>query len=218
VTLPIPLGVPVHPGGDEARRWLQEELAKAPYQAARPTPFDIVSQAILQWFQSLFTSKTSVAPPVLLVAALVVVVAVVVVALVLFGVPRLNRRSRIGGSLFGDDDRRTADELRRSAAAALAAGDWSTAVLERFRGLARGLDERTVLTVFPGTTASGFATRAARAFPGEQAALADAAAVFDDVRYAGRAATRAQAEAIGALDDRLVAARPVLEDAAALPG
>ncbi|MGN6744102.1 MAG: DUF4129 domain-containing protein [Amnibacterium sp.] len=212
------MAVPVHPGGDQARQWLLQELAKAPYQAARPTPFDIVSQAILQWFQSLFTSKTSVAPPVLLVAALVVVAAVVVVALVLFGVPRLNRRSRIAGSLFGDDDRRAADELRRSAAAALAAGDWSTAVLERFRGLARGLDERTVLTVFPGTTAAGFAARAARAFPGEQAALAAAAADFDAVRYAGRPATREQAEAVAALDDRLVAARPVLEDAAALPG
>jgi hypothetical protein len=176
-----------------------------------------VAQAVLQWFQSLFTSKTSVAPPVLLVAALVVVVALLVVALVLFGVPRLNRRSRMATGLFGDDDRRTADELRRSAAAASAAGDWSTAVLERFRGLARGLDERTVLTVFPGTTATGFARRAAQAFPDRQPELDAAAAVFDDVRYAGRAAKRAEAEAVAALDDRLAAAHPLLEDAAAPP-
>lgn len=213
----LPASVPLQPGGDQARQWLAQELAKAPYQAARPTLFDTVSQAILQWFQSLFTSKTAVAPPVLLVAALVVVAAVVIAALVLFGVPRLNRRSRVVGSLFGDDDRRTADELRRSASAAFAAGDWSTAVLERFRGLARGLDERTVLTVFPGTTAVGFATRAGRAFPAEQAALTAAAGSFDDVRYADRPATREQAEAIAGLDDRLFAARPVLEDAAALP-
>jgi hypothetical protein len=207
----------VQPGGDQARQWLEQELAKAPYQAAKPTPFDIVAQAVLQWFQSLFTSKTSVAPPVLLVAALVVVVALLVVALVLFGVPRLNRRSRMATGLFGDDDRRTADELRRSAAAASAAGDWSTAVLERFRGLARGLDERTVLTVFPGTTATGFARRAAQAFPDRQPELDAAAAVFDDVRYAGRAAKRAEAEAVAALDDRLAAAHPLLEDAAAPP-
>ncbi|HEV7622976.1 MAG TPA: DUF4129 domain-containing protein [Amnibacterium sp.] len=209
--------MPVQPGGDQARQWLEQELAKAPYQAAKPTPFDIVAQAVLQWFQSLFTSKTSVAPPVLLVAALVVVVALLVVALVLFGVPRLNRRSRMATGLFGDDDRRTADELRRSAAAASAAGDWSTAVLERFRGLARGLDERTVLTVFPGTTATGFARRAAQAFPDRQRELDAAAAVFDDVRYAGRAAKRAEAEAVAALDDRLAAAHPLLEDAAAPP-
>ena len=212
----LPGAVPVQPGGDQARQWLVQELAKAPYQAAKPTPFDIVAQAVLQWFQSLFTSKTSVAPPVLLVAALIVVVALIVVALVLFGVPRVNRRSRGGGGLFGEDDRRTADQLRRSSAAALAAGDWSTAVLERFRGLARGLDERTVLTVFPGTTATGFARRAAQAFPGEQRELESAAAVFDDVRYAGRPATRGEAESVAALDERLSAARPLLEDAVAL--
>jgi hypothetical protein len=123
----------------------------------------------------------------------------------------------VAGGLFGEDDRRTADELRRSSAAAFAAGDWSTAVLERFRGLARGLDERTVLTVFPGTTADGFARRAAQAFPGETGDLGSAAAVFDDVRYAGRAATREEAEAVAALDDRLAAARPLLEDATARP-
>jgi hypothetical protein len=207
----------VQPGGDQARQWLEQELAKAPYQAARPTPFDIVAQAVLQWFQSLFTSKTSVAPPVLLVAALIVVVALLVVALVLFGVPRLNRRSQGSGGLFGEDDRRRADQLRRSAAAAFAAGDWSKAVLERFRGMARGLDERTVLTVFPGTTATGLARGAAQAFPGEQRDLESAAAVFDEVRYAGRTATRGEAESIAALDERLAAARPLLEDAVALP-
>jgi hypothetical protein len=217
VTGGLPATVPVQPGGDQARQWLVQELTKAPYQAAKPTPFDIVAQAVFEWFKSLFTSKTSVAPPVLLVAALVVVVALIVVALVLFGVPRLNRRSGVGAGLFGEDDRRTADELRRSSAAAFAGGDWSTAVLERFRGLARGLDERTVLTVFPGTTASGFARRAAEAFPADQRELQAAAAVFDDVRYAGRAATRAEAEAVAALDERLAAARPLLEDAAALP-
>jgi hypothetical protein len=218
VTFALLAAVPVQPGGDQARQWLQQELAKAPYQAAKPTPFDLLAQAVLQWFQSLFTSKTSVAPPVLLVAALIVVVALIVVALVLFGVPRLNRRSRVAGDLFGEDDRRSADELRRSAAAAFAAGDWSTAVLERFRGLARGLDERTVLTVFPGTTATGFARRAGRAFPAEQGGLVSAAAVFDDVRYAGQPASRAEAEAVAALDERLTAARPLLEDAAAPVG
>ena len=213
----LPAAVPVQPDGHTAQQWLVQELQKAPYQDAKPTLFDIVSQAVLQWFQSLFTQKNSVAPPVLLVAALIVVVALIVVALLLFGVPRLNRRSRVAGTLFGDDDRRSADELRRSAAAALAAGDWSAAVLERFRGLARGLDERTVLTVFPGTTATGFADRAARAFPDERQALAAAATVFDDVRYADRAATRGEAETVAGLDERLMAARPLLEDAAALP-
>jgi hypothetical protein len=209
-----PLAVPVTPDGGEARQLLLDELAKSPYQAAKPSFFDLAAQAFLQWFQSLFSARGSAAPPVLLVLALLVVVALVVVALLVFGVPRANRRSRVAGSLFGDDDRRSAADLRRAAAAALASGDLDTAVLERFRASARGLDERTLVSVFPGTTASGFAGRAGATFPAERAALAAAAGVFDAVRYAGRAATRAEAESMAALDERLVAARPRLAEPA----
>ncbi len=216
--LPPIAAVPVTPTGPEARQWLVNELAKAPYQAAKPTLFDLLSQAFLTWFKSLFTAKGSVAPPVLLVAALIVVVALIVVALLLFGVPRLNRRSRAGSGLFGGDDRRTADQLRRAARDAAAAGDWSLAVLEGYRATARGLDERTVVAVFPGTTAAGFANRAADAFPAERDALARAAEVFDAVRYADRPATRDEAEAIAALDERLAAARPRLDEIAAFAG
>ena len=42
-----------------------------------------------------------------------------------------------------------------------------------FRAVARGLAERTVLTVTPGTTASGFATRAGAAFDAEGALVSD---------------------------------------------
>ena len=114
----------------------------------------------------------------------------------------------MAGTLFGDDDRRSADELRRSAAAAFAAGDWSTAVLERFRGLARGLDERTVADRLPGHDRDRVrgSRRAARSRTSGQA-LAAAATVFDDVRYADRAATREEAETIAGLDERLAGAR-----------
>lgn len=200
--------VPVTPGGDQARQWLLDELAKPVYQEARPTFFDLIAQAVLQWFQDLFTKRGTAAPPVLLAAALIVLVALVVVALLLFGLPRLNRRSQAVGGLFGADDRRTADELRASARAALAAGDASRAILERFRALARGLDERTLVAVFPGTTADGFARRAADVFPADREALASAATVFDAVRYAGRAGTREEALAVADLDDRIAAARP----------
>ena len=81
-------------------------------------------------------------------------------------------------------------------------------MLERFRALARGLDERTLVAVFPGTTASAFASAAARTFPAEHGELQVAAELFDGVRYADEAATREDALSIFALDDRLAAARP----------
>lgn len=210
---PAVLAVPVQPTGDQARQWLLDELAKAPYQASKPTLVDLAAQAFFDWLGSLFRTQGDPASAVLLVVALTVVVALVVVAVLLFGIPRANRRSRgTGAGLFGDDDRRSAAELRAAARAAAAAGDFSLAVLERFRALARDLDERTLVAVFPGTTARGFAREAARAFPAEATELATAADVFDGIRYAGRAGDRDEAERLAALDDRLVEARPRLPE------
>jgi hypothetical protein len=203
----LPASVPVQPDAGTARRWVLEELAKPAYQAAQPSPIDRAAQAFLTWFTGLFDVRNGDTPPVLLAVAIAVVVAVLVVALLLFGLPRVNRRSR-AGALFGEDDRRSAAEMRRAAEAALARGDFSLAVLERFRALARGLDERTLVAVFPGTTASAFVRAAARAFPAEHGELREAAEVFDGVRYADERATREDALAVAALDDRLAAARP----------
>jgi len=210
----VPLAVPVQPDGDEARRWVLDELAKQPYQNARPTPLDLAAQAFFDWLGSLLRPQPGdPTPTVLLVVALVVVAALITVALLLFGVPRANRRSRSGASsLFGDDDRRSADELRAAAKAALAAGDVGLAVLERFRAIARDLDVRTLVALFPGTTADGFAREAAAVFPDEATELAAAADAFDGVRYAGRPGDREAALRIAALDDRLAAARPRLPE------
>jgi hypothetical protein len=205
--IPQPATVPVQPDADTARRWLLEELAKPAYQAAEPTPLDRAVEGFLNWFGSLFDVRTADTPPLLLAVAIGVVVVALVVALLLFGLPRANRRSR-AGALFGDDDRRSAADMRRAAAAALAAGDFPLAVLERFRALARGLDERTLVAVVPGPTASAFARVASRAFPAEHGELQVAADLFDGVRYAGDPATREDALMVAALDDRLAAARP----------
>jgi Domain of unknown function (DUF4129) len=208
-------GPPLDPSGAEGRAWLQDELGKAAYQLAKPTWFDIASKAVLDWFQSLFNASSGAAPTVLLVVAIVVVAALIVIAILVFGMPRVNRRSRSTPvALFGDDDRRTAAQLRATARAAAAAGSYSLAVLEGFRAIARGLDERTVVAVLPGTTAAGFARSAASGFPDLAVALADAADRFDRVRYAGRTATAEDWTAIERLDATLAATRPVLEPAA----
>ncbi len=196
--------VPVAPTGGQARGWLEQELAKEPYQAAKPSAFDLIAQSVLQWIESLFSAKSdAVTPRLLTLLAIVVIVGLVVAAILLFGVPRLNRRSAVGAGLFGDDDRRSADAIRAAARAATAAGDHSLAVLEWFRATARGLEERTVVAIFPGTTAAGFAEAATRAAPAERGALFAAADVFDQVRYAGRAGTAGQAAGIEALDGRM---------------
>ncbi|PJJ71257.1 uncharacterized protein DUF4129 [Diaminobutyricimonas aerilata] len=209
--------VPVDPDAPEAREWILRELAGPEYEAARPTLFDRISQAIWEWFTSLRFGGVD-GPPVL---PLIVVGALVLVALLLafliYGLPRVNRRSRADLDLFGVDDERDAATIRRAAADAAAREDWTLASVEGFRALARGLAERTLVTVSPGTTAHGFADRAAGAFPDAADELRWSADLFDAVRYLGRAGDRAGYERVSALDARLSAARPVLPEPTGAP-
>jgi Domain of unknown function (DUF4129) len=201
-------GIPVDPSAPDAQQWLRDELAKASYQAARPTWFDRLSQAFFDWLGSLTapTGDGFIGWVPLIVTVLVI--AAVVAAFLIFGLPRLNRGSRLPAELFGDDDRRTADDMRRAGHAAALRGDWSLAIEEAFRAIARALVERTVLAVTPGTTAHDFAGRAAVAFPAEREALAAAAATFDQVRYLGRTGTEQGYRTLGELDRALAAAQP----------
>lgn len=206
----VPTEVPVDPDAPEATRWLVEELSKPAYQAARPTWFDLVSQAISDWLFSLRLGELE-GPPALGVAIVVLLVVVgLIVAFLVFGMPRLNRRSAVTGSLFGDDDARSAERIRRDAEVAAGTGDYSTAVVEMFRAIARGLAERTLVTTSPGTTARDFAGHTAVVFPSLAAELRAAAVAFDDTRYLGRTGTAEQYAQIAALETELRAARPRL--------
>ncbi|RLQ81504.1 DUF4129 domain-containing protein [Mycetocola zhadangensis] len=203
-----PLDVPVDPTAPEARDWLVDELSKPEYAAAQPSLFDRLSQAFFEWLERLFQPGASVPTDWVPVAIVIAIVLALIVALLVWGMPRLNRRSRVAQGLFGEDDTRTADELRRSAEGFAAAGDWTNATLDRFRALARDLTERTIVFVSPGTTAHDFAGRAAEAFPDSSDRLASAARTFDDVRYLGTDGTAEQYRLLRALDVELSARTP----------
>ncbi|GAA3892475.1 hypothetical protein GCM10022381_37680 [Leifsonia kafniensis] len=205
-------GIPVDPSAPDARQWLKGELAKAPYQAAQPTWFDRASQAFFEWINSLTVPSGEGLGPWLPLIITVIVAAVVVTAFLIFGLPRLNRRSRPAAALFGEDDRRSADAMRRSALAAAATGAWSLACEEMFRAIARGLFERTIVQLSPGTTAHDVAAAAATAFPGRQVQLAGAAVTFDQVRYLGALGTEEGFGSLAELEVALRAERPVLPD------
>jgi hypothetical protein len=196
-------GVPVDPDAPTATGWLRDELAKAPYQAARPTWFDRVSKAFFDWFASLGAPSGVGLGPWAPLVVTIVIVAIVVVAVLVFGLPRLNRRSTLRHELFGRNDGRSADGLRRAALAAASNKDWNLAISEMFRALARSLVERTVLFATPGTTAHSFAARAAVAFPEERVRLATAADLFDGVRYLGTEGTESGFLSLGALESDL---------------
>jgi hypothetical protein len=213
----LPGDVPVDPDGPEARRWLLDELSKPGYQAAQPSPFQQLVQAIDDWINALINALGSVAVPgvgnVLSLAAVAIVIVLLVVAFLLFGLPRISRRSAAGGALFAEHDARDAATMRRDAERAAASGDFTAAIAELFRALARGLDERTLVSTFPGSTASDLATRAGQVFPDAASRLHDAAASFDGVRYLGATGTAAEWERLVALERELRTARPAREPA-----
>lgn len=181
--------VPVDPTAPDARETILRELSEPEYQAAQPTLLDIVGQAISDWLGSLVVpGGSAVVDWVPLVVTILVAVGILI-ALLVWGVPRFNRRSTAAGGLFGDDERRSADEIRKDAAAAAARGDHTAAVIDAFRALARGLQERTIVAVVPGTTAHDFARQGAAAFPDVAGQFATSADGFDAVRYAGAAGT-----------------------------
>lgn len=203
--------VPVDPDAGEARRLLLDELAKAQYQQSQPTWLDRLATGFLHWLQSLTFSGSGGPPWTVLVVVAIVVLVALGIAFLVFGVPRLNRRSAVAGSLFGEDEDRDAAAMRAAASAAAAAGDYSTAVVELFRAIARDLAERTVLSVTPGTTAREFAARAGRAFPESASPLAVAGGSFDAVRYLGSVGTREQYQQLVAVDATIRASRATLE-------
>jgi Domain of unknown function (DUF4129) len=208
VVLSPHLDSPLDPDAPEARRWLEDELAKPEYTSAQPNAFDEAMQAIRDWIASLFQGATGIPGPLLTLLIFVVLALLIVVGLLVYGVPRLRRRRRATAPLFDDADRRDLETLRRAAAAAAVAGDWALAIEERFRALVRGIVERDLIRVHPGTTARSVADAAMSPFPTHEVALRAAAADFDAVRYLGRAGNRERYDALTELERTIAATAP----------
>jgi Domain of unknown function (DUF4129) len=212
---------PLDPTTQHAHQQLFEELAKTQYQAARPSALDLANQRftawinqLLNWFDSLFgKANAGDSTTIVLVVIAVVLVVALVIGLLVFGIPRLNRRSSANGVLFGEDDNRDSTTLRRAAEAAAARADFTTAIEEEFRSIARALAERAVVTTFPGTTAHGFAVSASAAFPSVASQLSAAANSFDSVRYLGHTGTQQEWGHLRDLELTLRSTRPQLHAA-----
>jgi Domain of unknown function (DUF4129) len=207
----LPLKVPVDPNGPDAQQLLARELAKSEYLKAQPSPFDRLVSGLINWLNSLLSTQTNGPPSLAFLIVLGIIVAGIVIAVLVFGVPRVNRKSTVTGSLFGENDERSAGQMRTAAEGAAASGDYATAIAEMFRAIARGLAERTVLSIFPGTTAHDFSVRAGAVFPRFSAELTTAAASFDTVRYLGKPGTAHEYTAIATLERELRLAQAMLE-------
>jgi hypothetical protein len=216
----IPLSVPVDLGRDEARDLARQELSRPSYE--RDTP--IVTR-VLRWIADQVERILDAATGTLssqVGLAVIVVIAVAFAAVVILRAGPLARRAAERSGAVLPDRPRSAAEYRTAADDAAARGDWSTAVVERFRAVVAGLEERGVLDPRPGRTADE-AAREATAVLGEiplpdgagpgraggrdGGAMHAGARLFDGVRYGGAAATQDDDRLLRALDDAVIAAR-----------
>ncbi|MDZ8171088.1 DUF4129 domain-containing protein [Microbacterium xanthum] len=203
---------PLTPDDDEARRWAENELSDRVYAEAEPTPFDLFARAVTDFLADLFNPEIPAGlESVFALVAVAVVVVLLIVGLVIWGRPRATRRGvDPTAELFGERETRSARTLRAEAEAEAAYGRWDTAVVLRFRALARSLTERGVIEAPPGATVHAFARAAARPFPDAAAELEDAARAFDDVRYLRRPGTADVYARLAHLDDALSSRRPAV--------
>jgi hypothetical protein len=176
---------PYAPDGEEARRLAEQELQNPRYAEAKPTWFDYLAEDVAEFFSNLFSPEAGQqVGGTALVIVIIVVVAALITVLILWGRPRASRRLKSRGTdLLGERDDRSAAQLRADADRSAREGDWDTAVIRRFRALARGLLERDVVNPAPGATAQAIAREASAALGAHSEQLAAAAGSFDEVRY-----------------------------------
>lgn len=172
--------VPVTPGADEARSWLERELTDPVYHRGKS-----ILQRILEWLGELFdgASRVGLPPGVAIPVVVGVLLTVLVVTVWVVGPVRRTRRAAAARSVLDHDDRRTAAELRAAADAAASGHLWALAVAERFRALVRSLEERTLLDDRPGRTAHEAVEAALVRLPARTDDLRRAGLLFDDVVY-----------------------------------
>jgi hypothetical protein len=174
-------------GRDAARRAAREELAKPPYQDAKPPWTYRAVNWVFQQIDKALSHATKVVPGGKLGLVVLVLLIAGLVALVVWRT-RPSGLHRGDAALFLGGAETSAAEHRARADAAAGEGRWADAVRERLRAVARELEARGVLVPRAGRTADELAREAGRAVPEVAAALQRGVRVFDDVWYGGRVA------------------------------
>jgi hypothetical protein len=197
---------------DPAREAALRELSDPRYAADDPTLLQRVTQWVFDKLGEFLDRAVAVVPGGwwgLLIVALVL--GAVAVAVIVAGRRVLQeRRAGIGSAaVFDERGPLTAAAHRTLAEQAERDGQWDDAVRSWFRATVRGVEERGLLLPRPGRTADEAAREVGRLLD-LTPRLIDAARVFDDVSFGGRAATADQARAFRELDADVRDRRPVM--------
>jgi hypothetical protein len=207
-----------HPiGRRAAQRLARTELSKAIYHPHEPLT-QRIADLLIRWLNELFNTGNSVPGGWWALVALAAL-AVIVIAVIMTRIGPVARRHRRAEGQVPGFRVVTARDHRLRAASLASAGEYSAAILECVRAIARQLEERGILAPRAGLTADEIADEAGQALPSDAGALRDAARLFDDVCYGQRLGTQDGYQRLRELDARIEAAgaepRPAAPAAAA---
>lgn len=193
----VALGTPLVPDPDAARAAAAAELSKPAYRAQEPSLLQRGAQWVWYKISNLLDHASGPGPGTGWAIGILLALLALAVVVVWMRLGPREARLQTDADLFAETER-TAAEHDAAADAALAAGDLETAVVERFRALVRGCEERGLLVPRPGRTADEAASELAAQLPDAAAAVRAAATAFGEVRYGGRTPSLLQYEAIAA--------------------
>jgi hypothetical protein len=199
--------VPVEVDPDSAREAAERELADPAYAAAEPSFLARLFERIGRFLGDVLSAVGDVAPGGLLGAGVLLLLGLAAFTVIRLRVGGLTRSRRHGTTLTLDRTR-SAEDYRRAAEEARAAGDLGAAVRERFRAIVRQLEHRGVLDERSGRTVDEIAAQAGERLPNRAGELRAAATLFDDTVYGGHRPTETGYDALAALDTALQAERP----------
>jgi len=194
---------------DEARQAAVAELAKPEYRVGEPNLAARVLRWVIEQANRLLEFVSNAVPGGLWGVAVILLAVGLAAVAVKVGVGPLGRAAAGERAVFVGKTRSAAEHRDRADAAA-ARADWPAAVIERYRALVRGLEERGLVDERPGRTADEAASEGAAALPDAASLLGPAARVFDDVAYGGRLGDAAAHALVRDAEEAARAARPVL--------
>lgn len=199
---------------DEGQRLAREELARSIYAEHEPSLIERFWDLVGRWLERLTAEVVATVPGGwwTLVPLLLLVVALVLALLAYLGP---SRRARGATVLHQTATPLTAAQHRQRATEHAHAGELAAAVRERVRAISREAEERVLIQVRPGRTATELASELATELPAHAGALHDGARVFNEVTYGKRSATPADYQQVTDLDEELRQARPDAASAAA---
>lgn len=206
MTEPQP-SVPVDLTAEEAREAAERELADPIYHQDDPSLLGRGLKWLLTELGELLRRAEDASPGGYAGLVAIAVLAVLAVVAIRLQLGPIARTATSDSALF-DQAPRSAAEHRATADAHAADGAWADAVRERLRAIVRGLEERDLLEARPGRTADEAAAEAGRVLLACATGLREAAELFDEVWYGGRAATAWMDERLRAVDAEVARNRP----------